>query len=113
MHVRNDCDIGGICPNGSRFAARVRSLGGTIDDVIIDSSGLRVRVCDDSCGTDEMADGEIGTIAGIRGMVRHMRWPDQWNELMLNFLRIHPLGGEDDSVKEESAIPFSLSQNSD
>jgi len=43
MHVWNDCDIGGICPNGSRFAARVRSLGGTIDDVIIDSSGLRVR----------------------------------------------------------------------
>ena len=58
MHVRNDCDIGGICPNGSRFAARVRALGGSIEDVIIDSSGLRVTSCDDSCGTDEMADGK-------------------------------------------------------
>ena len=39
MHVHNDCDIGGICPNGSRFAARVRALGGSIEDVIVDSVG--------------------------------------------------------------------------
>src|SRR5271168_1205642 len=27
MHVRNDCDIGGICPNGNRFASRIRTMG--------------------------------------------------------------------------------------
>jgi poly(3-hydroxybutyrate) depolymerase len=92
MHVRNDCDIGGICPNGTRFAARVRAFGGSIEDVIIDSSGLRASSCDDSCGTDEMADGQIGTLAGLRGVARHMQWPVQWNELILDFLRHHPLG---------------------
>jgi len=91
MHVHNDCDIGGICPNGSRFAARVRALGGSVEDVIIDSSGVRVPSCDDSCGTDEMANGQIGTVASFRGLARHMRWPAQWNERMLNFLREHPL----------------------
>jgi predicted esterase len=113
MHVRNDCDIEGICPNGSRFATRVRALGGSIDDVITDSRGLRVASCDDSCGTDEMAGGEIGTVAGLRGMARHSRWPDQWNELMLNFLRLHPLGAANDPVEEEHANPFSPWQNSD
>ncbi len=96
MHVRNDCDIGGICPNGSRFAALVRALGGSIEDVILDSSGLRVSSCDDSCGTDQMADGQIGTVAGLRGMARHMRWPVQWNELMLDFLTRHPLSVAND-----------------
>ncbi|MGO9452594.1 MAG: hypothetical protein ACLQDV_16375 [Candidatus Binataceae bacterium] len=111
MHVRNDCDIGGICPNGSRFAARVRAIGGSIDDVIIDSSGLRVSSCDDSCGTDEMADGQVGTVAGLRGMARHMRWPTQWNELMLNFLRRHPLGVKNDHIEQSATL--SLRQNSD
>ena len=96
----------GICPNGSRFAARLRALCGSIHDVIIDSSGLRVAFCDDSCGTDEMADGKVRTIASLRGMVRHMWWPEQWNELMLNFLRLHPLGGANDRVKEELTNPF-------
>ncbi len=91
MHVRNDCDIG-ICPNGSRFASRIRALGGTIEDVIIDSSGMRVTSCDDLCGTDEMADGRIGTVAGLRGMAHHVRWPVAWNGTMLNFLKQHPLG---------------------
>jgi predicted esterase len=103
MHVRNDCDIGGICPNGSRFAARVRAFGGNIEDVILDSSGLPVSSCDAACGTDEMADGQIGTFAGLRGMARHMRWPVQWNELMLGFLKRHPLDGAIESIKNAPA----------
>jgi predicted esterase len=99
MHVGNDCDIGGICPNGSRFAARVRAFGGSIEDVIIDSSGRQVRSCDDSCGTDAMAVGQITTTAGLRGMARHMWWPAQWNEPMLNFLREHPLRSARDPAK--------------
>jgi predicted esterase len=98
MHVRNDCDISGICPNGSRFAARVRALGGSIEDVIIDSSGQRVPSCERSCGTNEMGVGQIETLAGLRGMARHMRWPVKWNEQMLNFLRRHPLGMANDTA---------------
>jgi predicted esterase len=91
MHVRNDCDIGGICPNGGRFAARVRAFGGSIEDVIIDSSARPVPFCDESCGVNEMAVGQIGTVAALRGMVRHMRWPAQWNQPMLDFLGRHSL----------------------
>ena len=112
MHVHNDCDIAGICPNGRRFAARVRALGGSVEDVIIDSSGLRVPSCDDSCGTDEMADGQIGTVESFRGLARHMRWPTQWNQLMLNFLRRHPLGIANDQAKREPGATLSLRQNS-
>ena len=111
MHVHNDCDIGGICPNGRRFAARVRTLGGSIEDVIIDSSGLQVPSCDDSCGTDAMGNGHIGTIASFRGLARHMRWPAQWNERMLNFLREHPLGTANDQTKREPGATLSLRQS--
>jgi predicted esterase len=103
LHVRNDCDIGGICPNGGRFAARVRALGGSIEDVIIDSSGRRAPSCDKTCGTDEMAVGQIGTLASLRGLARHMRWPADWNERMLNFLRRHPLRAENDVVDARPA----------
>lgn len=113
MHVRNDCDIGGICPNGSRFASRVRALGGSLEDVIIDSSERRVTSCDDSCGTDEMADGQIGTVAGLRGMARHIRWPAQWNGPMLNFLRRHPLGTASDQPDREPGATLTIQQNSD
>jgi pimeloyl-ACP methyl ester carboxylesterase len=102
MHVRNDCDIGGICPNGNRLVARVRALGGSVEDVILNSSERRVPSCDESCGTDEMAVGQIGTFAGLRGMVRHMRWPALWNERMLNFLRHHPLGIGNDGMDPRS-----------
>ncbi len=92
MHVHNDCDIGGICPNGLRFASRVRALGGSVEDVIIDTSGKRVYMCDNSCGTDEMANGQIGAIASLRGLSHHMHWPSNWNAQMLTFLKDHPLG---------------------
>jgi len=91
MHVHNDCDIGGICPNGTRFAARIRAIGGNIEDVIIDSSGNRVSSCDNACGTDEMANGQIGKLASYRGLARHMQWPKKWNNQILTFLKAHPL----------------------
>jgi predicted esterase len=89
MHVRNSCDIGGICPNGSRFATRMRALGNSLYDVILDPSGRRVTSCDDTCGTDEMADGQLGRGASFRGLINHMRWPSDWNGRMLNFLKLH------------------------
>ncbi len=52
MHVRNSCDIGGICPNGSALADQLRPLSADFQDVIVDSSGNQVTECDDSCGTN-------------------------------------------------------------
>jgi len=89
MHVRNSCDIGGICPNGSRFATRMRALGNSFYDVILDPSERNITSCDDTCGTDEMADGQISRGASFRGLVNHMRWPADWNGRMLNFLKQH------------------------
>ena len=63
MHVHNDCDIGGICPNGTRFAARVRALGGSVEDVIVDSSGIRVP------------SRELLSMSGDGATSRY--WPDQ------------------------------------
>ena len=91
MHVRNDCDIGGICPNGNRFAERIRAMGGNIDDVILDSSGTRVTSCDQGCGADVMGDGQIAKTAELRGLVHHLRWPSQWNDKMLDFLEQHSI----------------------
>jgi predicted esterase len=91
MHVRNDCDIGGICPNGTRFAERIRAMGGNIDDVILNSSENRVTSCDQSCGTDMMGDGQIEKTGEVRGLVHHVRWPKEWNERMLSFLAGHSI----------------------
>ena len=91
MHVRNDCDIGGICPNGTRFASRIRTMGGSIDDIILDPSDIQVTSCDDACGTDEMADGKISSLGNLRGAWHHLRWPADWNDWMLTFLKEHPL----------------------
>jgi hypothetical protein len=91
MHVRNDCDIGGMCPNGSRFAARVRAMGGSIDDVILDASGKRVTECDATCGNDAMADGQLADGAAVRGLMHHVRWPTASNYDMLRFLKLNPL----------------------
>ncbi len=96
MHVRNDCDIGGICPNASRFASRVRAMGANIEDIVLDSSGNSVPRCDETCGADQMADGQIASVPALRGLLRHMRWPRAWNENMLAFLKRHSLPGEPD-----------------
>jgi len=89
MHVRNDCDIGGICPNGNRFTERIVAMGGRIEDVVIDPSGDRVTSCNATCGTDVMGDGQIEKIGALRGLAHHVRWPTEWNDRMLSFLRQH------------------------
>ncbi|MHB8381443.1 MAG: alpha/beta hydrolase family protein [Candidatus Binataceae bacterium] len=91
MHVRNACDIGGICPNGEMLAAQVRKMGGSIDDVILDASGARVTSCDDSCGTNKMGNDRVENFGALRGFIHHVSWPKGWNENMLAFLKQHPL----------------------
>lgn len=95
MHVRNSCDIGGICPNGNVLASQLRALKADFDDAVVDASGMRVHACDDSCGTSPMADGSVGTSGEFRGFVHHVRWPSsEWTQRMLVFLREHPMTGQ-------------------
>ncbi len=85
MHVRNSCDIGGICPNGDVFASQMRSIGISLDDVILDPDGKPVSACDQSCGTSPMAAGEVGTSGTLRGVLHHVRWPSASNPRLFEF----------------------------
>jgi predicted esterase len=92
MHVRNSCDIEGICPNGTRFGTQMTAIGANLEDVILDSSDNRVTACDESCGTNASAGGDIGAGGKFRGFIHHAHWPSSWNGKMLEFLKQHPLG---------------------
>ena len=91
MHVQNDCDIGGICPNGLTFAKQLKALGNKIDDVIIDPDGNRVNQCDAACGTNPNAAGQISASGSFLGFKHHVVWPRAWNDKMLQFMKDHPL----------------------
>jgi predicted esterase len=92
MHVRNSCDIGGICPNGNDFALQMRSIGVSLDDVILNSDGTPIAACDDTCGTSPRAAGDVSTLGGWVGVAHHARWPSAWNVRMFAFMKAHPLG---------------------
>jgi predicted esterase len=91
MHVRNSCDIDGICPNGNAFANQMRSLGLSLDDVILDSDGKAISACDASCGINPMGGGTIGASGSARGLAHHLRWPSAQNARMFEFMKRHPL----------------------
>lgn len=93
MHVHNECDVAGICANGQKLAAELRSAGVSIEDVIVDSSGKRVDACAGWCGTDP--NGGLSLLHNpwgwLLGFHHHGRWPSDWTPKMLEFLRDHPL----------------------
>jgi predicted esterase len=91
MHVRNACDIDGICPNGNALATQMRAVGLGFDDVILDADGKTAGACDDSCGTLPMGGGSIRAGAAMRGFAHHVRWPSAQNARMFEFMRQHPL----------------------
>jgi predicted esterase len=91
LHLRNSCDIGGICPNGNTFASQVRAIGVSLDDVILDADGKPVTSCDDSCGTSPTAGGEVGASGTLRGFGHHLRWPQAFNPRIFEFMKQHPL----------------------
>ncbi len=103
MHVRNACDIGGICPNGTRLAVRLRAMGGNVEDIILDASRKTVASCDDNCGIDPMGDGQVSEIAALQGFWHHARWPTAWNDKMLSFLKQHPI--ESTPVPQGAVMP--------
>jgi pimeloyl-ACP methyl ester carboxylesterase len=93
MHVRNSCDVGGICPNGLQMASDLNAAGVVVDDVMLDERRQRVNSCTDSCGTDPKAPVKsTATVTGsIVGLGNHTRWPKEWTTKMLDFFRQHPL----------------------
>ena len=91
MHVRNACDIDGICPNGNALDAQMSTLGIKVDDVIIDSDGKQVPACDNSCGTNPNGGGDIATSRAALGFAHHIRWPTVVNPRIFDFMRNHPL----------------------
>lgn len=91
LHVRNSCDIAGICPNGTNFALQMKSIGVNLDDVILNSDGTPVSACDDTCGTSPKANGDVTLLGGAAGFAHHMQWPSAYNAQMFAFLKQHPL----------------------
>lgn len=93
MHVRNRCDVAGICPNGERLGAELRAAGVSLKDVIIDGSGKQVAACSAWCGSNP--DGDMNPLRNplgwTVGIAHHGRWPGGWTRPMLGFLRAHPL----------------------
>jgi pimeloyl-ACP methyl ester carboxylesterase len=92
-HVHNDCDIGGICPNGELLRAQLEQLRLGVEDVIIDTAQLPADTCLDACGTNPDADmdPEANPLGFTVGTANHVRWPLLWTEDMLAFFRDHPL----------------------
>lgn len=99
-HLHNACDVGGICPNGLAMRDQLHAAGvAEVDDVIIDNTLAQVGACDDSCGTNPLADyGGVQDPSGYfvnapgytLGLVNHLRWPTSWTSEMFAYLRAHP-----------------------
>ena len=93
MHVHNACDIAGICPNGLLLRQQLRRVGVSVKDIIIDSQMRQVKACQAACGTNP--DGDMNPLDNPLGFTlgsqNHTRWPNDWTEKMLRFLRKHPL----------------------
>ena len=94
MHVHNDCDIVGLCPNGERLTRLLLPLGIGVQDAIIDTATLPANGCVDACGTDPNASYDTCSNPGgsTIGVGNHVRWPDDWAPAILDFFRVHPLG---------------------
>ncbi|HEY2106828.1 MAG TPA: PHB depolymerase family esterase [Candidatus Binataceae bacterium] len=93
MHVHNNCDIAGLCPNAERMAKQIKAAGVAVRDVIIDYTQTEVNQCTLSCGGAEMGAATPGAdLLGYSvGFIEHSRWPKRWTPVMLDFLRSHPL----------------------
>jgi poly(3-hydroxybutyrate) depolymerase len=93
MHLHNDCDVAGICPNGELMARQLAGAGVAVRDTIIDFAGTQVNQCSAACGSSDRADASLTSnpLGYSLGFVRHLRWPEKWTPVMLAFLRSHPL----------------------
>ena len=90
LHIHNDCDIAGICPNGEYLKSQLAAIGIGVEDTIINAATLQVASCMTACGTDPDGDPNNPLAISI-GAANHVRWPADWLPTMLGFFRDHPL----------------------
>jgi dienelactone hydrolase len=89
--VHNNCDGGGMCPNVTRLDAELRAFGAVAQSQIITGAQKPANKCLASCGHNP--DGSpLNPLALTLGLANHIRWPDDWTDDMLAFLKQHPLG---------------------
>ncbi len=93
LHVHNDCDVAGICPNCEQLTSQLTAAGVGVTDTIVDSLGSQVSGCMRVCGTDPNGDPDpvSNPLAWTLGLANHSRWPLSWTRTMLEFFRDHPL----------------------
>jgi len=93
LHIHNNCDVAGICPNGELLASQLTHAGVSVSDTIVDALGSHVRGCMRACGTDCRGDPDpvSNPLGWTLGLGNHSRWPLSWTSTMLEFFRDHPL----------------------
>ena len=87
LHVHNACDTVGICASGERLKSDLGRLfpQETFRDVILDGEQAEASSCRADCARGTLRSYPVGSRY-------HLRWPDQWTQPMLEFLRDHPKG---------------------
>lgn len=92
MHVHNNCDVAGLCPNSEHLAGQLRAIGVEAEDTIINFAGQQVTQCMPSCGTNPNGDTDPSSdpLGWSLGLAHHLRWPLTWTSTMLDFFRSHP-----------------------
>ena len=89
MHVHNNCDIVGLCPNSEQLNSELTAIGVSVEDPILDSFGGQVYSCMNACGGNP--NGDVSPLSNplgwSLGVANHSRWPLSWTSTMLEFLR--------------------------
>ncbi|HKD70213.1 MAG TPA: PHB depolymerase family esterase [Candidatus Binataceae bacterium] len=93
LHIHNNCDVTGLCPNCERLTSQLRAAGVSVSDVIVNSLLVEVSGCKATCGTNPLGDPDAtkNPLGWSLGLANHSRWPLTWTRRMLEFLRDHPL----------------------
>ncbi|HEV3114077.1 MAG TPA: PHB depolymerase family esterase [Candidatus Binataceae bacterium] len=93
LHIHNNCDVTGICPNCEQLTSQLTAAGINVNDTIVDFLGSQVSGCMRACGTDPDGDPDMvsNPLAWMLGLANHSRWPLSWTRPMLEFCRDHPL----------------------
>lgn len=84
MTIHNSCDLYGFCQTGSvGFRDKVRAALPSVElsSIIINAQQRQVASCEARCAGS----------TNRRGTLPHARWPLQWNDALLAFLRARPL----------------------
>jgi pimeloyl-ACP methyl ester carboxylesterase len=90
LHIHNNCDLVGLCPNSQLLTSQLATAGVSASDIIMNWLGSQVSECMAACGTDP--NGDVSNPLGwTLGAANHSRWPRTWTSTMLAFFGGHPL----------------------